>query len=273
MKKLYVVLLVLFLASCGKDGQPREVWIENAQKETIYLQIEGNENAGNKKLAVIQHGLASNMEHPAVQTVKKAFRDKGYTVITFDSRYSLGKSDGDVINVRLSAFEDDLKTVIGWAKNQGIYSEPFALAGHSLGGASVLQYAAENPSAVDYAVPVTPVVSGKRWEESCMANMLDFCRNWKRNGHYDYRAAVIPYEVVEQAKNYDALRLAKDIRAKVLLVTAEDDNVIEPKDVKALYDALQTKKSLGVISDGGHNFTTEQSRRQLYDLVTDFLSK
>ncbi|MFR1031633.1 MAG: hypothetical protein ACLSE6_03540 [Alphaproteobacteria bacterium] len=36
-----------------------------------------------------QHGLASNMEHPAVQTAKQAFLDKGYLFINFDSRHSL----------------------------------------------------------------------------------------------------------------------------------------------------------------------------------------
>lgn len=75
-----------------------------------------------------------------------------------------------------------------------------------------------------------------------------------------------------RTKNYDALRLAKDIKARVLLITAEDDHIIAPQDVKALYQALETKKSLGIVSEGGHNFTTERSRQELYNSIAAFLS-
>lgn len=112
MKKLYTSLFLLLLASCSENNRPQEIWIKNADNESIYLQLSDNKDTDSPHLAIIQHGLASNMEHPAVQTAKQAFLDKGYLVITFDSRHSLGKSDGKVINVRLETFENDLETVI-----------------------------------------------------------------------------------------------------------------------------------------------------------------
>lgn len=118
MKKLYTSLFLLLLASCSENNRTQEIWIKNADNESIYLQLSGNKDTDSPHLAIIQHGLASNMEHPAVQTAKQAFLDKGYLVITFDSRHSLGKSDGKVINVRLETFENDLETVINWAKNK-----------------------------------------------------------------------------------------------------------------------------------------------------------
>ena len=271
MKKLYISLFLLLLASCSENNRPQEIWIKNTDNESIYLQLSGNKDTDSPHLAIIQHGLASNMEHPAVQTAKQAFLDKGYLVITFDSRHSLGKSDGKVINVRLETFENDLETVINWAKKQKFYREPLTLAGHSLGGASVLQYAAGHPSGIDRIIPITPVVSGNRWEKSCMTNMTDFCQNWKQNGVYNYQTEIIPYAVVEDAKAYDALQLTNNIKARTLLITVKDDNIIAPHDVKELYDAFAAPKSFGSVSDGGHNFATEQSRRELYDLIIGFL--
>lgn len=273
MKRLYAVLFLLFLAACSEELRPQEVWIRNSQGESIYLQISGYEHNASKKLAIIQHGLASNMEHPAVQVAKKAFLDRGYVVITFDSRYSLGKSSGEVINVRLSTFENDLQTVLNWVRKQEFYHEPFSLAGHSLGGASVIRYAADNSSLIDSVIAITPVVSGKKWEESCMANMPDFCKKWKEKGIYDYQAEIIPYAVVEDAKTYDAFQEAANIKAKVLLIATEDDNIIAPQDIKTFYRHLGIPKTLGEVSEGGHNFTTEQSRRELYDVIEKFLSE
>ena len=271
MRNLLVAVVCLLLVSCSGQEERREILIENAAGESIYLQIEKPLYAAGK-MAIIQHGLASNMGHPVVQTVKQAFRDKGYWVITFDSRNSLGKSSGDTENVRLETFEEDLQAVIDWAARQDFYKEPFALAGHSLGGASVLQYAAENPLKVEIAVPVAPVVSGQKWEDACMLYMSDFCRNWKGQGSYRYQNSVIPYQVLEEAKSYDAFQLAERIHAAVLLVTPEDDHIIPCRDIKALYAVLHEPKYLAVIPRGGHNFETEQSRKDLYNSVVKFLS-
>lgn len=268
----FCIAVLVLLTACAKESlPPKEAWIKDAREEPVYLRVDGLENAGNEKLAIIQHGLASNMEHPAVQTAKKAFLDNGYVVVTFDARYSLGKSGNDVSKVRLQTFEEDLKMVVDWAGKQKFYHEPFALAGHSLGGAAVLLYAAENPAKVGQLVPITPVVSGRRWEDSCMVNMTDFCKNWKKNGFYNYQTAVIPYAVVEEAKSYDALKLAGGIKADTLLVTAEDDNVIRPRDVEELYKALPGQKSFEIVPQSGHNFQTGQNRQDLYKAIAGFL--
>ncbi len=271
MKRFGFAIFLFLMTACSKNELPYEVLIQNAQNESIYLELARDESTGNKKVAIIQHGLASNMEHPAVQTAKKAFLDKGYLVITFDSRYSLGKSGRNVADVRLSTFKNDLETVINWIKTQKFYDGSVTLAGHSLGGASILQYAAENPALVRDVIAITPVVSGNRWEKSCMDNMPDFCKDWKKNGIYHYQTAIIPYAVVEESKTYDALKLAENIKAKVLLITTSDDNIIAPRDVKDLYRTLGSNKALSVVSGGGHNFTTERSRTELYDSIIQFI--
>lgn len=270
MRKFYSAILILVLAACSSQP-PQEAQIENSKHEPIYLQISGQQTAEKDKLAIIQHGLASNMAHPAVQAAKQAFINNGYLVITFDSRYSLGKSGGGVANVRLSTFVDDLQTVIDWAKKQNFYAEPLALAGHSLGGASVLQYAAAHPEQVGLLVPITPVVSGQKWENSCMANMTDFCTDWKNNRFYNYESVVIPYQVVEEAKTYDALQLAGSITADTLLITAAHDMVITPEDVKELYNVMPGQKRLAVVPNSGHNFETLQNQKDLYKFIVDFL--
>ena len=84
------------------------------------------------------------MNHQVVQTAKQVFLDHGYAVVTFDARYSLGESYGDVSNVSLNTLLEDLKTVIDWAKTQPFYHEPFAVSGHSLGAAATILYSQNN---------------------------------------------------------------------------------------------------------------------------------
>ena len=270
MKKICMLLMVLLLAGCMHRSPYTAFWIKNSRGEPLYLQVAGAENTGNRKLAIIQHGLASDMSHPAVQAVKKAFLARGYVVITFDSRYSLGKSGGGVLRARLSTFEEDLRTVVNWAKGQSFYHEPFALAGHSLGGASVLVYAAGHPEQAGILIPITPVVSGQRWEDFCLSR-LSFCRDWKKDGFYVYDGEQISYQVVETAKTYDALALSGRIKADVLLIAAEKDAVVKTEDVEDLYHALRTNKRLAVVPESGHNFESRQYQQRLYKDILDFL--
>lgn len=275
MKKVFVVFALCFVFACSKIEQPQEVWIKNTQNEKLYLQLDGWQNAANNKLAFLQHGLASNMEHVAIQTTKKALLDNGYFVVTFDSRYSLGQSDGEVKDVRLSTFVEDLTTVIDWAKQQKFYSEPFAIGGHSLGGASVIDYASLHPQQVNVLIPIAPVVSGQRWEESCMKFMPEFCAHWQETGFYEYKTAdktaVIPYQLVEDTKSYNALDLAQNIQARTLLVVAGNDTVINPQDLQELFEVLPSQKKEVIIPKSGHNFAEEQNQKDLYQAVSDFV--
>lgn len=113
-------------------------------------------------------------------------KKNGYTVITFDSRYSLGKGNNDVQKASLSTFEEDLKTVLNLAKHENFYRDLFALVGHPLGGASILEYVQNHLNEVDTLVLITPIVGGDLWEKTCLSKLSEFCRRWKENGTYEY---------------------------------------------------------------------------------------
>ena len=277
MRKLYIAFFCIFVVSCANFSQPTEVWIKNSQNENIYIKIDGLQNASHHKLAFIQHGLASNMQHPAVQMAKQAFLDHNYVVITFDSRYSLGNSGNNVEKVSLSSFEEDLQTVIDWAKTQPFFSKPFALAGHSLGGASVIQYSAHHPDDIAVLIPITPVISGNLWEKSCFANLSDFCHQWQQNGTYEYtdennhKTALISYDIITKSKSFNAYQLAPIITAQTLLIAAENDIIINPADVKRLSRTFPKPSQAVVVPDSGHNFEKEQHQHELYSDITSYL--
>ncbi len=276
VKKLYTIVFSFFIAACVDFGQTQTLWVKNIQGENIYVEVDGLKNAKHHKLAIIEHGLASNIHHAAVQSAKKAFLNNDYVVITFDARYSLGKGNNEVEKVRLSTFVEDMETVANWAKTQAFYSEPFAVSGHSLGGASVIEFAYKYPKQVNLLLPITPLISGRLWEKSCMENMTDFCRHWKQNGVYKYtdeqnhKTAIIPYYVVISCNDYDAYTLVKNIEAQTLLIAAENDIVINPNDVQQLSKKIMTAKTV-TIKSSDHNFSNKKNQNDLYQAINSFL--
>lgn len=275
MKKWLCVIFLVVITACSKADNAKEILIKNADNEGIYVEVFKPEKAAGNKLAFIQHGLAADKEHSVVQTLKRAFLDKQYTVVLFDSRYSIGKSSGGVENARLQTFVEDLYTVVKWAETQSFYHHPFALAGHSLGGAAVLLFAYNNPQEVSLLIPVTPVVSGEDWESTCMQNMPDFCRNWKQNGYYEYKpfgkAATISYQTVEDAKSYDAKQILPAIKTPILLIAGEDDKVVNPEAIAGLSAYMQPEDKLAIIQHSGHNFENKGNLDDLYNTVSKFI--
>ena len=275
MRKYLIIIFLCLLSACSHFNK-KEIWIKNAQDQTLYVKIDGMENAKYHKLVFIQHGLASYMEHQVVQTAKQAFLDNNYTIVTFDSRYSTGESGNDVEKARLSTFEEDLKTVVDWTKTQPFYSEPFALSGHSLGGASVLQYSAKHPEQISILIPIAPVISGHLWEVSCMRNLADFCRQWKQKGTYEYtdkqngRTVQIPYAVVTDCRNYNAYQSVDKITSETLLIGAQKDIIINAEDLQKLAKSISDSKSV-IISDSGHNFEKKQNQTDLYNVIDTFI--
>lgn len=279
MKKIsFFTFLFFFVSACVHLPQSKSVWLKNAQNESIYVQAEGVENADNHKLVVMQHGLASNKEHPAILAAKKAFLNNGYTVVTFDSRYSLGKGNNDVQKVSLSTFEEDLKTVLDWVKNENFYHEPFTLVGHSLGGASVLEYAQNHPDEVDALVLITPIISGDLWEKTCLSKLSEFCRTWKENGTYEYtdpqnhKKGIVPYSVITTSKVYNAFSFAPQIMAKTLLIGAENDVVVLAEDVEKISKLFKNAQSK-IITLSSHNFENVQNQADLYQEINHFLEE
>ena len=269
MKKIYTVVLTFILVSCSFLNNERNVWLQNNQGQSIHIKIY---NESGNKLAFILHGLASDMNHQVVETAKNAFLDNGYTVVTFDARYSLGESYGNVSNVSLSTFLEDLETVVNWAKKQDFYHEPFAVAGHSLGGAAAILYSHNNDN-ISFLIPIAPVIGGQQWENSCMKNMPVFCKQWKEKGYYEYKqndkSVNIFYTVVEDAKSYNVLELAQNIKAPALFIIAENDRVIEGKDVQNI--AYLMKAKITKISQSTHNFTKKQNQDDLYQAIYNFI--
>ena len=72
-----------------------------------------------------------------------------------------------------------MKDVIGWAKNQPWYQEPFWLAGHSLGGICTAFFAEKFPEKVKALAPIGTVVSGKLSRELYTPERL---ADWEQSG-------------------------------------------------------------------------------------------
>lgn len=140
------------------------------------------ENANSKGLAFVMHGQGGFKEQKYVRTFIEAFKEKEFTVVSFDTANTIGESGGTIEKTSITSYYQDLEDVIKWASEQIWYIEPFALAGHSLGGICTALYAEKFPVKVLALAPISTVVSGKLSYTTRSKEEID---NWKKTGWHE----------------------------------------------------------------------------------------
>jgi pimeloyl-ACP methyl ester carboxylesterase len=248
----------------------QKVFIKNRKDQKIVVVLDEAENQ--KGLAFVMHGLGGFKEQPHIETFADAFKEKGYTVIRFDTTNTNGESDGDLIDATLTNYYEDLEDVINWANGQKFYQEPFILCGHSLGSISVALFAEKYPEKVKALAPTSTVVSGKLMDET--PDFKDVAENWKKTGIREWESKSQPgvlkrlkWSHVEDRKKYDLLPEVEKLKMPTILIVGDMDNTTPLDQQKLLYEKLPGKKELHVIKGASHTFTEQEHLAEIKGLL------
>ncbi len=254
-----------------------KTFIENRKGEKIVIIVE--ENPKKKGLAFIMHGLGGFKEQPHVQTFASAFREHGFTTILFDTTNTLGskESGGNYEDATTTNYYEDLEDVINWAGTQEWYQEPFALAGHSLGGISTALYSERYPKKVLAVAPISTVVSGKLSTETPKYKRIE--KEWEETGWRTTESASEP-GVIKHLKwshmadrlKYDLLPEASKLMMPVLLIVGSKDAGTPYEHQKLLYDAIPNdKKEIHIIDGAGHTFREENHLKEIKQIFLKWI--
>jgi len=230
-----------------------------------------------KGLAFVMHGLGGFKEQSHVETFANAFKEKGYTVVRFDTTNTFGESEGDYSAATTTNYYEDLEDVIKWAETQDWYQEPFVLAGHSLGGLSTALYAENYPEKVKALAPISTVVSYDLWFE---VHTEEDMKNWEETKYRTSDSRSKPgtvkklgWSFVEDLKNYDLLENADKLTMPVLLMAGEFDQGTPLKHQQILYDKLPGKKEIHMIKGAEHTFYDKEHLDEIKGIFLSWIEK
>jgi len=250
--------------------------IQNRKGMKVAVEIE--ESPQSLGLAFVMHGLGGFKEQPHIRAMAEAFKEKGLTVVTFDTTNSIGESDGKYEDGNTTSYYADLEDVIAWSSQQKWYKEPFYLAGHSLGGICVALFAEKHPERVKGLAPISTVVSGKLSMES--REERGGLGEWKRTGwkiaESKSKPGVIkklPWSEMEDRLRYDLLPDVNKLTMPVLLVVGEKDEGTPPEHQKILFDALPGLKELHIIKSAPHTFREPAELKKLKSIFLRWIEK
>ena len=256
----------------NRNGQNIAVIVEENPQATRF-----DRKARREGLAFVMHGLGGFKEQPHVAAMAQSFQDAGYTVVRFDTTNTLGESDGDYADATVTNYYQDLEDVIAWAKAKIWYSEPFCLAGHSLGAGCTALYAENHPQEIKALAPVSSVVSGKLSFEVHPKEELD---EWKKTGWQIRMSNAKPgkekrlkWSHMEDRLKYDLLAEVDKLTMPVLLIAGEKDTSTPVKHQQILFKALPGEKELHIIKNAPHTFRQPEHLKELKNIFDNWLKK
>lgn len=250
--------------------------VKNKNKEKISVVVDKVKDS--KGLAFVAHGLGGFKEQPHIKTFARAFNNKGYTVVRWDARKSIGKSEGELIDATLSNYFKDFETVVEWSGSQSWYKEPFVVCGHSLGAACSVLFAKKNPAKVKALAPFSLFVGGKAFEKRFTKKELS---QWKKTGIREWVSSANPdllkrlkWDFMIDAYRYDLLEDCKAVIMPTLLIVGSKDYVTVYKVQKQFYKAIPAKsKQLNVIEGSEHTFSEKKHIKEIQKIIEKWMDK
>ncbi len=233
-------------------------------------------------LVFVLHGLGGYKNQPSIKEIANTFYENNYSVVNFDATNSFGESGGKYEDATFQKHYEDLCDVIDWVKKQDWYKEPFALAGHSMGGYAVVRYTEEFQEKVRFTISYCGSVSGQLSLKIREKFEPEKLREWRETG-WTSRVSIskpgllkrLPWSHMEERLNHDLLPKAGNISTPVLIIVGEKDDSCPPEIQEILLNAIPetTKKELCVVEGAPHTFRNPEHLEILRNTIDNWIRK
>ncbi len=234
-----------------------QIKIKNSNGQNISAIVNCSTKSYNR-LAILCPGYLDTKDYKHLTTLAERLVEKGYDVVRFDPT-GTWESEGDISEYTTTQYLADIKSILEYMVNKNLY-DYVLLGGHSRGGQVSILFAAENPkiNAVFGIMPSQGKVEEedkKEWREAGV-------RLSKRDLPNDQSKTVefkVPYSHMQDREQYNTLEAVKTVRAPIVLVAGELDDIVEPAEVKEIFDDANEPKRFVLIEDIGHDYRLSES--------------
>ncbi len=255
--------------------------ITNRRGQTMYVRYD-RPQCDIKGLAIIQHGFAGSMDQPHIKAIAQTFREKGFATLSLDCTHAFNAADGDPEGCRMHTHLHDLYDAIDWAKTQDFYREPFAVSGQSLGGFTVMNYAAEYPGKVSLLFPCSCVTNGKKLAEAFERNLPEgVFQSWVKQGYQEIESwdgsgkrARRSYEWLADMDTYDIYEKVDRLTMPILLTVGSNDIPTPPDHHLMLYNVLpEDTREMHIIPGADHGYTQPEHLAKMTEILGKWIEK
>jgi putative redox protein len=230
---------------------------DNGRGQTLAARLDQPADGPPTACVLFAHCFTCSNNLKAVGAISRALTEEGFAVLRFDFT-GLGESEGDFAETSFSSNVGDL--VAAAAYMEDAFEAPSILVGHSLGGAAVLQAAAQLPRVKAVATIGAP------HDPEHVTRLLDGAREAvEATGEARVTLAGRAFRITKpflddlEGRHMDAVIGSLD--RPLLVFHAPLDQTVGVENARAIFEAARHPKSFVSLDQADHLLTREADAR------------
>ena len=230
-----------------------KVSFTNSHGQRLIAYLEEPLDPEPRAYVVLAHCFTCSKDLKALHTISRVLVQEGMAVLRFDFA-GLGESEGDFADTNFTSNVEDVLEAARYMEQT--YDAPALLVGHSLGGAAVLQAAAqmENVAAVATVnAPADPehvtrllAESVDEIEEGGEATATIAGRSFRVKKHF-----------LDDLEEANMQEVAQRLDTALLVLHGPLDNVVGVRNARRIFEAAKQPKSYVSLDQADHLLTDE----------------
>ncbi len=229
----------------------QQLHFANRHGHNLFAQLDLPVDVDPNAYAIFAHCFTCTKNLKAVANINRSLTRGGIAVLRFDFT-GLGQSEGDFADTNFTTNVSDLVDAARYLADH--YSAPKLLVGHSLGGAAVLQAAAEIQSATAVAVIGAPASP-----DHVLRHLSDATEEIEAAGEAQVRLAGRPFRLKKQfLDDLNANRMTgaiKSLNRALLILHSPVDNVVGIENAAEIFQTARHPKSFVSLDTADHLLT------------------
>ena len=222
------------------------------------------------RAVILCHGFLSNKDSRTNLRLTHLLVEQGISTLRFDW-FGMGDSGGDFHRITVARCCDQLEHAIGLMRDRG-YSE-LGIVGSSFGGLLAILVGQHHPElrAIGLKCPVPDFPEMLEHEFG-----PDGIEEWQRTNYIpDVTGGTVPialdFAFYESCRAFNAYEAACSIKAPVLIVHGEQDELVPFHQIRQLEDALPGDKELVLLPEADHQFGSPEDFRRMTVHLADWM--
>ena len=224
---------------------------------------------------VIAHGFKGYKEQSHFVYLSEELSKAGFLVFRFDSTNGIGESDGDIFDITVEHYVDDLHSIYRYVlSNELVDKNNIIIYATSLGGMVALLFTTQNPK-IKSLILHEPVVKPAL---VLPAPQVD-AQKWKEQGYWIFHSVSknkdykVGYQYYQERRKYDMFEVAGKVKVPTLILHNPESEGLPYNDSEEILKVLPVGSKIYPLPDIPHTPKTEEQVSQIRKVITSFLSK
>jgi putative redox protein len=247
----------------------KKIEFTGSQGDTLSAKLDLPKTEDHKGTVLFAHCFTCSKNLKVMSNITGILADLGFATFRFDFT-GLGESDGDFANTNFSSNVDDLVAAYKHLESEG--NAPAILAGHSLGGAAVLQ-AAHHMDFVKAVATIAAPAHPAHVRENFSMQLDEIEEKGEAEVTLAGRKFTIKKQFLDDLKEAQMAKYIKNLGRALMIFHSPLDNTVGIDNASMIFNAAKHPKSFVSLDEAGHLLSDDKDSTYVGKVLATWAEK